>query len=220
MTDIHPRPVRALSISAPESVWAPRHDPGTAPPLQSFGIRLSGFQIKTSVRCPSTSTVLESNSSSPRPNSFRKFHMIVPFSSPVFQMLQSKTPRWRSSARSWLQRVGELASLDLFIPSGGLRKYKEKVDGADQSVGLWEYWVKVEDLPIRLLIAAEMVGHKKTSTTSSADEPDRFYRFCSSRGARGRTRAQRLVSPLKLLARGVLLSLGVDTLVVVDVVLL
>jgi hypothetical protein len=36
----------------------------------------------------------------------------------------------------------------------------------------------------------------------------------------GRTRAQRLVSPLELLARSVLLSLGVDALVVVDVVLL
>jgi hypothetical protein len=36
----------------------------------------------------------------------------------------------------------------------------------------------------------------------------------------GRTRAQRLVSPLELLARSVLLSLGVDALVVVNVILL
>lgn len=34
------------------------------------------------------------------------------------------------------------------------------------------------------------------------------------------TRAQRLVSPLELLAWGVLLPLGVDALVVIDVVLL
>ena len=47
------------------------------------------------------------------------FDMIVPCPTPFFRMLQDV--RSQTHSHSWLQGAGELASLDLLIPSSGLR---------------------------------------------------------------------------------------------------